>query len=125
MIFVDSSYFIARLKTDDRWHNEALNLKITDPLISELIMSESITMAGAFNGGKAGKILYEFFLDNCRIEYLDEEMMEKSMDTFLKYNGTISLADSYSIEIMSKYNVKKIVSFDSDFDKIKGIERIF
>ncbi len=126
MIFVDSSYFIARIKTDDRWHNEALNLKITDPLlISELIMSESITMVGAFNGGKAGKILYEFFLDNCRIEYLDEEMMEKSMDTFLKYNGTISLADSASIEIMKKHDVKKIISFDSDFDKIKGIERVF
>ncbi len=126
MIFVDSSYFIARIKTDDRWHNEALNLKITDPLlISELIMSESITMVGAFNGGKAGKILYEFFLDNCRIEYLDEEMMEKSMDIFLKYNGSISLTDSSSIEIMKKHDVKKIISFDSDFDKIKGIERVF
>lgn len=125
MIFVDSSYFIARLKKDDRWHNDALNLKIKEPfLISELIISESITMVGSYGSGKAGKILYEFFLDNCRIEYLDEEMMEKSMNTFLKYDGSMSLADSSSIEIMKKYEVKKIISFDSDFDKIQGIVRI-
>ncbi len=51
-------------------------------------------------------------------------MMERSMDTFLKYDGTISLTDSSSIEIMKKYHVKKIISFDSDFDKVQEIVRI-
>ena len=81
-------------------------------------------MAGAFEGGKAGKILYEYFQDNCKIEYINEEMMEKSMDIFLKYDGLISLADASSIEIMKKHGVKKIISFDSDFDKINEIDRI-
>jgi len=49
--------------------------------------------------------------------------MEKSMDTFLKYDGSISLADASSIEIMKKHGVKKIISFDSDFDKINEIDR--
>ncbi len=127
MIFADSSYFIAILKKDDMWHEDALKLtgKIKEQLlISELIMSESITLVGSFAGGKAGKMLYEFFLDKCKIDYLDEEMTEKSMGTFLKYDGSISLADASSVEIMKKYDVKKIISFDSDFDKIKGIERI-
>jgi len=127
MIFADSSYFIAALKKDDRWHKDSLKLsgKVKEQLlVSELIMSESITLVGSFEGGKAGKTLYEFFLDNCRIEYLDEEMMEKSMTTFLKYDGSISLADSLSIEIMKKNDVNKIISFDSDFDKIQEIVRI-
>ena len=125
MIFGDSSYFIATIRKKDRWHNEALNLKIKEQfLISELIISESITLVGSFDGGKVGKILYNYFLDNCRIEYLDEEMMEKSMDTFLKYDGTLSLTDSSSIEIMKKHDVKKIISFDSDFDKVQEIIRI-
>ena len=125
MIFGDSSYFIATIRKKDRWHNDALNLKIKEQfLISELIISESITLVGSFDGGKVGKILYNYFLDNCRIEYLDEEMMEKSMDTFLKYDGTLSLTDSSSIEIMKKHDVKKIISFDSDFDKVQEIIRI-
>jgi len=127
MIFADSSFFIATLREKDRWHKDAVRLtgKIKEHLlISELIMSESITMVGSFDGGKAGKILYEYFQDNCRIEFINEDMMEKSMDTFLKYDGSISLADASSIEVMKKHGVKKIISFDSDFDKIQEIDRI-
>ncbi len=51
-------------------------------------------------------------------------MMEKAMDTFLKYDGSISLADASSIEVMKKHRVKKIISFDSDFDKIQEIDRM-
>lgn len=127
MIFADSSYFIAIVREKDRWHKDALKLteKIKESLlISELIISESITMVGSLEGGKAGKILYEYFIDNCRIEFMNEEMLEKAMDTFLKYNGSISLADASSIEIMKKHGVNKIISFDSDFDKVNEIDRI-
>jgi len=64
------------------------------------------------------------FVDNCKIEFINEEIMEKAMDTFLKYDGSISLADASSIEIMKKYGINKIISFDSDFDKANEIDRI-
>ncbi len=51
-------------------------------------------MVGSYEGGKAGKILYEYFKDNCDIEFINEEMLERSVDIFLKYDGTISLADA-------------------------------
>ncbi len=127
MIFADSSFFIAIVREKDRWHKDALKLaeKIKEPLlISELIISESITMVGSFEGGKAGKLLYEYFQDNCKIEFINEGMLDKSVDTFLKYDGSISLADASSIETMKKHKVKKIISFDSDFDKIHEIDRI-
>ncbi len=127
MIFADSSYFIALAREKDRWHKDALRIseRIRESMIiSELVISESITMVGSFEGGKAGKTLYEYFLDNCRIEFINEEIMEKAMDTFLKYDGSISLADVSSIEIMKKYGLKKIISFDSDFDKANEIDRI-
>lgn len=99
--------------------------KITNILRYELIViSESITMVGSFEGGKAGKILYEYFQDNCRIEFIDDEILERSMDTYLKYDGSISLADASSIEIMKKHGVKKIISFDNDFDRMQEIDRI-
>lgn len=127
MIFADSSYFIAIAREKDRWHKDALRVseKIRESLlISELVISESITMVGSFEGGKAGKTLYEYFIDNCKIEFINEEMMGKAVDTFLKYDGSISLADASSIEIMNKHGIKKIISFDSDFDKVKEIDRL-
>jgi len=127
MIFADSSYFIALAREKDRWHKDAVRIsdRVRESMIvSELIISESITMVGSFEDGKAGKTLYEYFIDDCKIEFMNEGIMEKAMDTFLKYDGSISLADASSIEIMKKYGVKKIISFDADFDKADEIERI-
>ena len=79
---------------------------------------------GSLEGGKAGKILYEYFIDNCKIYFMDDEILSKAMDSFLKYDGSLSLADATSVEVMKKHRIKKILSFDSDFDKIKEIDRI-
>src|SRR3989304_1362053 len=101
MIFADSSFFIAISREKDKWHQDGLRIaeKINDSLlISELIISESITMVGSYEGGKSGKILYEYFQDNCKIEFMNEELMGKAMNTFLKYDGSISLADASSVE---------------------------
>lgn len=128
MIFADSSYFIALAREKDRWHKDALKLtgKINDSfLVSDLIISESVTLVGSLEGGKAGKLLYEYFIDDCKIEFVGSEMLAKGMETFLKYDGSISLADAVSVQIMKGYNIKKIISFDGDFDKVKEIERVF
>ena len=50
--------------------------------------------------------------------------MVMPLEKFLKYDGTLSLADCVSLEIMNLHNVDKIVSFDADFDKIKKLHRI-
>lgn len=127
MIFADSSYFIAITREKDTWHNDALKLaeKINDSImISDFIISESVTLVGSMEGGKAGKLLYEYFIDNCKICFVEEETLAESMETFLKYDGSISLADATSVVIMKNHKIKKILSFDSDFDKIKEIDRI-
>lgn len=127
MIFGDSSYFIALAREWDRWHNDALRVAGENKdsvLISDLIINESITLVGSLEGGKAGKLLYEYFMDNCKIEFVSRDMLSRSMELFLKYDGSISLADAVSVEIMKENNVKKIISFDGDFDKVRWIERV-
>ncbi|MCK4795970.1 MAG: type II toxin-antitoxin system VapC family toxin [Spirochaetes bacterium] len=128
MIFADSSYFIALVREKDRWHEDAVKLagNLNDTLtISDFIISESVTLVGSLEGGKTGKLLYEYFVDNCKIEYMDNKILAKSMKIFLKYDGSISLADATSVELMKKHRIKKIISFDKDFDKIKEIERLY
>jgi len=127
MIFADSSYFIGIAREKDRWHKDALRVAERNNealLISDLIISESVTLVGSLEGGKAGKILYEYFVDNCKIAFIDSDLLENAMQTFLMYDGTLSLADAASVEIMHEHEIDKIVSFDRDFDKVNGIKRI-
>ena len=128
MIFADSSFFIGIAREKDRWHKDALRVAKRNNealLISDLVISESVTLVGSLEGGKVGKILYEYFVDNCKIVFTDTDLLENAMETFLMYDGTISLADAMSVEIMNQFGIDRIVSFDSDFDKVNGIKRIY
>jgi predicted nucleic acid-binding protein len=46
------------------------------------------------------------------------------MYEFLKYDGNLSVSDAVSVFIMNKKKIERIISFDSDFDKVPGIVRI-
>ena len=127
MIFVDSSFFIGLVDKKDQWHKKAITVleKINEEMIvSDFIISESVTSIGNRSGGKAGKKLYEFFVDNCQIVYVDEVLLKEGMNIFLKYDGKLSVADSVSVAIMKKRKISKIASFDSDFDKVRGIKQV-
>ena len=128
MIFVDSSFFIALVDRKDQWHPDAKAILpvLADEmiLISDLIIAESVTIIGRRSGGKAGEQLYHYFMDNCDLIVMDEKILNGSMSVFLRYDGTLSVSDAVSVFIMKKKNTERIVSFDSDFDKVEGIVRI-
>ncbi len=128
MIFVDSSFFIALVLENDQWHDKALELipklEKSQKMVSGLIISETVTIIGSRAGGKAGKMIYDNIKDNCKIFPQEQSLYDHAIYTYLQYDGTLSLTDSVTIEIMKKCNIQKIVSFDSDFDKVKGIQRI-
>lgn len=129
MIFVDSSYFIAIVDKRDQWHKKSLKLsnyfKNKSVVVSSFIISEVITEIGKRSGGKAGYNLYNYFEDSCDIVHIDKDRLAESMEVFLKYDGTLSLADASSIVVMDMLRIKEIVSFDSDFDKVSHLCRIY
>ena len=129
MIFVDSSYYIAIADTKDQWYEKALELseyiESNINVVSSFIISEVVTEIGRRSGGKVAYNLYNYFTDNCEIIYIDRDLLVESMGIFLKYDGTLSLADAASIAIMDNMKISEIVSFDSDFDKVDFINRIY
>ena len=129
MIFIDTSFFIAIANRKDQWHEKAKKLlnivKKEDILISDLILSETVTGIGYLKGGKEGKLIYDYMKDNCKIEFSSEELYGQTVITFLKYDGKLSFADALSVEVMRKYAILKIISFDRDFDKVPDILRIY
>jgi uncharacterized protein len=128
MIFVDSSFFIALVDRKDQWHPAAKAVLpvLADEaiIISDLIIAESVTIIGRRSGGKAVEQLYHYFTDNCDLVVTDEKILKGGMSVFLRYDGTLSVSDAVSVFIMGRKNIDRILSFDSDFDKVSGIVRI-
>ena len=129
MIFVDSSYFIAIVDKRDQWHKKSLKLsnyfKNKSVVVSSFIISEVITEIGKRSGGKAGYNLYNYFEDSCDIVHIDKDLLAVSMEVFLMFDCTLSLSDASSIVVMDMLRIKEFVSFDSDFDKLCHVCRIY
>jgi len=128
LIFIDASFIIALASSNDQWHEKAKNIAkkipIKDRVISNLVMSEAITMIGKKVGGEIARKIF-FYIEDNYILYQDHPFLNRRViETFRKFDGKLSFADSFSVEIMKELKITKIVSFDSDFDEVDGIVRI-
>jgi len=54
---------------------------------------------------------------------LDKKIIKEVFEIYLKYDGTLSFSDAFSVFTMKKKNINEILSFDKDFDKIEGVVR--
>ena len=128
MIFIDSSYFIAIVRKKDQWHEQTRKIQSQiqnkNKTTSTFVLSETITHIGNRLGGKTGMLVYDYITKNNNIISPDKNLIENAMEKFLMYDGTLSLADVVSLEIMEIEGINTIVSFDSDFDKVPQITRI-
>lgn len=126
MTFLDASYVVGIVDDQDKWHARAraLQPRIRTPVTTDLVLVEAVTIIGARQGGKAARTLYRFFVDSCRVEYLDAVRIPAVMEEHLRYDGGLSVADTFSVVVMRALALKEIASFDDDFDKVKGIHRL-
>lgn len=127
MIFVDASYIIALIIEKDQWHEDAIKLldklKSEDKIITEAMIIESINLIGSCHGGKVGYMTFKYIKDNFTI-FKSETLLEESLRYYLKFDGTLSLADCTAIHAMKENQIYEILSFDDDFDKVDGIIRL-
>ncbi len=127
MIFGDSSFFVGLADRRDQWHDQAARLGGSLPkglVVSELVVAESVTIIGSRGGGRSGSALFEFFRDFCKVEFVDQSTLNEAMELHRRFDGKLSVADCASVAIMGRRKITRIVSFDSDFDRVKGIDRI-
>ncbi len=60
--------------------------------------------------------------DRINIVYIDEGMSTRIKELFEKYK-TLSITDCSMIVLAEDYSIKSLFSFDSDFEKIKTVNR--
>ncbi len=127
-IFLDTGFIIALVRPADENHERAkeINKNVTAQLfLSDHIFDEVLTFLGkhkelevAYEVGK--KIIDS---EHTEIFFANKIQLEESLAVFNRYK-TLSLCDALSVILMKNYEIQKIISFDSDFDLIPGIERI-
>ena len=126
MIFVDTSFLIALLVKTDSHHEKAL--KIAESIherkvINSTVINETLN-AFTGKGGKIGKELYQIIEEMFDIEFLNQSDYEHAMEIYLHFDSSINFSDCTILSTMIRNKIDKIISFDSDFEKVKGIKII-
>lgn len=95
-------------------------------MVSDLVVSESVTGVGALLGQNAGRKVFDNLVHDPTVKtvYLNKRLIERSLQTYVKYGARLSFADAVSVRIMQDMRIGEIASFDPDFDGIEGIARV-
>lgn len=123
MIFVDTSFLIALLISTDQFHEKALSISKTineRKVINNTVLNETLN-AFTGKGGKVGKELYNVIMEMFDIQYLTPDDYEDAIDIYLHFDSSINYSDCTILSTMFQNDINRIVSFDSDFEKISGI----
>ena len=127
MILLDTSFLIALIRKRDEKHTEAEKIlgQIKErTVITDHVLSELITFMVYKDGKKTAYEVGKKIMDSdVIIVSVLREDLSAALGYVGKYEG-FSMCDALSIVVMQKLGIKKIVSFDSDFDRIRNIERI-
>ncbi|WP_405322646.1 type II toxin-antitoxin system VapC family toxin [Methanobrevibacter sp.] len=128
MIFLDSTYLIGLiLKNDSLYYKSHLLKPYSDDenkIINKTVFNEVLNSVTSNNShydlNHIKKLLLSF-----NIDFLTSDDYLDSFDIFEYYNFSVNFSDCTILNTMQNYNINQIASFDSDFDKIKGVKRIY
>ena len=119
-VFVDTSFYIARIMAHDRAHHRAVRAvrgQIT-PITSSLIINETISLLQA-RGFVSAAI--EFLREtranpDVQIIQLDAVIQAEAWDLFVRYGGMgANAVDCASFAIMRRMGIRKAFTFDRHF----------
>lgn len=132
LIVADSSFLIAAFRVPDGLHGRAAELygqlegNRNIFLITTHVFEETVEYIrrrdGAQQAFNAASLLLSAKEVSLEIVYRDD--LAQAAQIMRKY-GFLSLCDSLSVALARKHGLKQIVSFDSDFDKVERIRRVF
>ena len=132
MKVADASFFIALLRDNDAHHaraNELIDQILQDKqslIATTHVIEETVTYIFSQEGSEAAYRAVRLFLEaqNVRIETINSKDIEAAGDLVRKYKK-FSLSDALSVWTAWKHEILEVVSFDSDFDHVERIRRIY
>ena len=129
MLFIDTCYLLSLINEKAKNHEDATFLleyiSEEETLINSTVLLEMLNRLKKKRYIKYRKKVIHLLYNMDNIHYLTTEDYNNALDTCKFYSFNVNYSDCTIIETMKQFNVTDIVSYDSDFDKIKGIRRIY
>ena len=128
MIFLDTNYINGLIIKRDSHNTFSKNIR---PFLANEAKATNVTVlvevlnslrVNNFEGNFDAIISKLVNLDI--FDYLSVEDYQKAMDLCKFYNFSINFSDCTILQSMHKFGINKIVSFDDDFSKVKGLSII-
>lgn len=128
LVFVDSSFIIADVRKEDENHERAIGLHSSTSkkrVISDLVLGETLTYIKFHDSAEKARQLGEKLvsLEEMTIAIPTVNDLKDALEILGKYEK-LSFCDAVIVAQMKSNNITQLLSFDSDFDLIPGIERI-
>ena len=137
-IFLDTSFILGYVNSNDELHNNALRLEEAENILSHdccinnNVLNEVLTLTGGRLNIDAAEEIYYGLIDNFEIlnEYTIFNYTAKTFDIFKRNVETnskktkLSFTDSSIILTMQESNITDLVSFDQQFKNFNEINLI-
>lgn len=128
MFFLDTGYFKGLIDKKDVLHRDALKIKEYIDDSNETTVINTTVVVETLNKTVGTDIVLNELYNNL---FVENQVIQLSHDDYLKsleingwYGNSINYGDCTIINTMIDWNITKIVSFDSDFEKIKAFNVI-
>lgn len=121
-IFVDTSYYVARLVSHDQWHAAAKKgrVPLSGVFTSSLVVNETISLlqSRGFLSEALSFLSQIRATDDVQIICPDAVLQSEAWDLFQIWGGSgPNAVDCVSFAIMKRYGIKKAFTFDTDFHR--------
>lgn len=128
MIFLDTGFLYALFRNSESYHDDAINIYRHYEKSNSIKVINSVVLTEILNRSKKLNLLttqlFDVLNEKTHIVFLSEEDLKRALLLSKDYGYAINFSDYTIIKTMQDLDITRIISFDSDFDKIKGIERI-
>ena len=128
MIFLDTSYINSLVIKNDPYRQYANDiqpiLKSEAKVTNITVLLEVLNSISPYNFFGDVTDLRNYLLNLQVFDFLSENDYNHAFELFEYYNRSINFANCTILVSMQKQGIGRIASFDKDFDKIKGIQRI-
>ena len=132
MLFFDTSFIIGLFNKNDDNHHKVKKLLEIEPNISKqkkainnIVLTEVLNKIKKDYYRNVREDIINFLLSMDEIYFVEDEDYLKAIKLMQNYKYTINYSDCLILLSMFNNNINTIVSFDSDFNRIDGINRIY
>lgn len=128
MIFIDSGFLFILLRSSEKFHSDAVDIFNYYSRINATKVINSVVLIEILNKSKKLNLtpieIYNAIKTDAIIVPVYDEDLKLALEINKFYNDAINYSDCTIIKTMQDLRINNVLSFDSDFDKINGINRI-